>query len=68
MCAEDLPVRMYNVALGYLRAHNLISARMGDYGHSGVLLQVLGFEILMKAVYVLENGILPKTVHDYWEL
>jgi len=30
MCAEDLPIRMYNDALGYLRANTRSSHRMGN--------------------------------------
>lgn len=65
MPSSDLPARVYREALHYLEASKLISSRVGDYGHSSVMLSVFSFELLLKCVHLLEHDQLSRHGHNY---
>ncbi len=62
--SRDLAKRIYFHALDYIEASKLIGSRVGDYGHSSVLLSTLGFELLSKCVFFIESKNLARS-HDY---
>ncbi|WP_284263695.1 hypothetical protein [Roseicyclus amphidinii] len=58
--------RRVESASAYLRAGQCLRTKLEDFGPSGTVLDILAFEILLKAL-VLAEGKEPKFSHDYYE-
>ena len=56
---------MATVAEGYLEASDTLNRKTENFGQSAVLLRTIGFEILLKATYLIDQGKEPKFSHDY---
>ncbi|MGC1428411.1 MAG: hypothetical protein WA822_07455, partial [Albidovulum sp.] len=48
--------RMMELAAQHVRSANLLSSRVGDYSSSSTHLQLLAFEIALKAFFVATTG------------
>jgi hypothetical protein len=61
--------RRMSVAHDYLEAHDFLAARLDpSFGPAATLLGLLGFEILLKTVWIADRCGEPPKVHNYWEL
>jgi hypothetical protein len=65
---EDDAGRMYDTARGYFRAVRRLSSSTEDFGFSETMLSILAFEILIKAIRLIETGESKKDGHQYYKI